>query len=100
MNRTFLKQHIGTFQLFSLAAFFALPLVSGVYFPLFSQDKLAAILAFEVGVLIYGFYLAGFLYLPIALVDSVWVRRICLLLACLMAIPFTSRYRQLIIELI
>jgi len=94
MNRTFLKQHIGTVQLFSLAAFFALPLVPGVYFPFFSQDKLDAILAFEVGVLIYGFYLAGFLYLPIAVVDSVWVRRSCLLLACLMAIPFTSRYRQ------
>jgi len=94
MNRAFLQQHIGTFQLLLLTAFFAIPLFSGFHLPLFSLDSLAETLVLEFGVLMYGFYLAGFLYLPIAIADSVWVRRVCLLLACVLAIPLTSGFRH------
>jgi len=94
MNKAFLQRHIGTFQLFLLTISFALPLFSGFHLPFSSLNGLAEILAFEFGVLIYGFYLAGFLYLPVALTDSVRVRRVCLFLACVLAIPLTSGYRD------
>jgi len=94
MNKAFLKQHTGTFQFLLLTTLFALPLFFGVYVPLTSQPGLNEILAFEIGVLIYGFYLTGFVFVPIVIADGVWVRRICLLVACLFAIPLTSGYRQ------
>jgi len=91
-NKALLTRHLGTFQFLMLAVFFVVPLILGIYVPLFPQENLNEILAFEFGVLIYGFYLAGFLYLPVALTKSVWARRICLLLACLLAVPLTSGY--------
>ena len=94
MNKTFLEQHSGTFQFLLLTTLFALPLFFGIYVPLTSQPVLNEILALEIGVLIYGFYLAGFVFVPIVIADGVWVRRICLLVACLFAIPLTSGYRQ------
>jgi hypothetical protein len=94
VNRAFLQQHIGTLQLFLLTAFFAMPLLLGVHFPFLPRDNLAEILTVETGVLIYGFYLTGFVYLPIAMSDSVWVRRACLFFAFLIAIPLTSGYRH------
>ncbi len=88
------QQHTQTIQFLWLTALFSLPLIFGIYLPLFPTKILDTILSFEVGVLIFGFFLTGFVFIPIAIADSVWVRRICLLVACLFAIPFTSDYRN------
>jgi len=94
VNKAYLQNHSGTFQFSLLTVVFALPLIFSTYFPLVSQESLNNILSFEIGVLMVGFYLTGFVFIPIAIADNVWVRRICLLVACLLAIPFISGYRH------
>ena len=94
MRKGFYQQHTGTLQFLFLALIFALPLLSGNDHYFVSQQGLEDLLYFETGVVIYGFMLAGFFFIPIALIDSVWTGRVCFVLAVLMAIPFTSGYRQ------
>jgi len=86
VNIAYLQNHSGTFQFNLLTAVFVLPLFFSTYFPLVSQESLNDILSFELGVLMVGFFLTGFVFIPIAIADGVWVRRVCLLVACLPAL--------------
>jgi len=88
------QQHTGTLQFVLLALMFALPLFHNQILQLISQEQLADILVLELGVLIYGFFIAGLFLLPLALIDNIWFRRISLFFAFLLAINISSFYSE------
>jgi hypothetical protein len=94
LYREFLKKSTATFQFALLAILFGIPLIIGDSGLILTEESLNTLLAFEFGVLMFGWLLAGLFLVPIAVIDSVWLRRICLFIAVLFAIPLSSGYRQ------
>jgi hypothetical protein len=92
LNRELFSKTPAAFQLAFLAILFGLPLITSGSGHLLSEESLNTLLAFEFGVLMFGWLLASLFLVPIAVVDSVWLRRTCLLIAALLAIlPFAAR---------
>jgi len=88
------NRYIGAVQLGLLALIFALPWLSGGQIQPVSLKSLNILIAFEFGILIMGWLIAGFLFVPMALVDSPKVRMILLLLALLITWPLTAAYSR------
>ena len=81
MNKKRIQQIAGTIQFVLLALIFILPLLSSRAIQPVSMDLLSMLLGFEYGVLIFGFLIIGLFFVPMAMIDSPWLRRISLLLA-------------------
>ena len=94
MNRELFKYSTATFQFAFLAILFGIPLITVGSARILSAESLSSVLAFEFGVLMYGWLLAGLFLVPIAVVDSAWLRRTFLLFAVLFAIPLSGGYRE------
>jgi len=94
LNRDFFKESTAAFQFAFLAILFGIPLITAGSGSILSEESLATLLAFEFGVLMYGWLLAGLFLVPIAVVDNIWLRRVLLLFAALFAVPLSVGYRD------